>query len=239
MTDQELDNLMRRVLMDAIRKDEEDATEEIESFIPSRKHQRQMREMLKDPLKWMRNKTRPVWKMIVQKVAVVLLIASVSLGGVMAISPTVRAAVIQWVTEWYETYVVYRFSGDEIPERMPEYKIADLPAGFAEKTEYRIENPGYVGVWYENQHGDVILFDYIYIQQGSAAGYVTDGSTVLPVEVGGLEGQFIKSNNPDTSDSTLVWIDSKKNLQFAISAMLTDLEIIHMAESVDLVKSTK
>ena len=28
MTDQELDNLMRRVLMDAIRKDEEDATEE-------------------------------------------------------------------------------------------------------------------------------------------------------------------------------------------------------------------
>ena len=49
MTDQELDNLMRRVLMDAIRKDEEDATEEIESFIPSRKHQRQMKEMLRIP----------------------------------------------------------------------------------------------------------------------------------------------------------------------------------------------
>ena len=239
MTDQELDHLMRRVLMDAIRKDEEEKVEIIEPFIPSRKHRRQMKEMLKDPLKWMRNKTKPAWKRIAQKIAAILLIASVSFGGVMSVSPTVRAAVIQWVTEWYETYIVYRFSGDDIFEKMPEYRIADLPAGFAEKAEYRIENPGYVGVWYENQDGDVILFDYIFIQQGSAAGYVTDGSTVLSVEVGGVEGQLIKSNSPDTSDSTLVWIDSKKNMQFAISAMLTDLEIIHMAESVDLVKSTK
>lgn len=239
MTDQELDSLLRRVLMDAIRKDEDDTTEEIVSFVSSRKHQRQMKEMLKDPLKWMQNKTKPAWKRIFQKVAVVLLIASVSFGGVMAVSPTVRAVVIQWVTEWYETHIVYRFSGDDIPEKMPDYKIADLPDGFAEKTEYRIENPGYVGVWYENQNGDVILFDYIYIQQGSAAGYVTDESTVIPVEVGRVDGQLIKSNTPDTSDSTLVWIDSKKNIQFAISAMLSDLEIIHMAESVDLVKSTK
>ena len=36
MTDQELDSLMRRVLMDAIRKDEEDAKEETDSFLPSR-----------------------------------------------------------------------------------------------------------------------------------------------------------------------------------------------------------
>lgn len=239
MTDRELDDLMRRVLMDAIRKDEEGASEEAEPFVPSRKHRRQMKAMCKDPLHWMRNRTRPVWKKLAHRVAAVLLIASVSLGGVMAVSPTVRAAVIRWVTEWYETHVVYRFSGDDIPEKMPEYRIAELPTGFAEKTEYRIEDPGYRGIWYENQNGDVILFDCIYIQQGSAASYVTEGSTVLPVEVGEMEGQLIKSNSPDTSDSTLVWIDSKNNMQFAISAMLSDLEIMHMAESVELVKSTK
>ena len=239
MTDQAVDMLMHRVLIDALRKEEESVIEVMESFTPSRKHQRQIEEMLKDPLKWMHNKTRPVWKTIAQKVAVILLVASVSLGGVMAVSPTVRATVIQWVTEWYEINIVYRFLGDDISEKMPEYKIANLPAGFTENTEYRVENPGYIGVWYENQDGDVILFDYIYMQQGSAAGYVTDGSTVVPVEIEGLEGQLIKSNTPDISDSTLVWIDSKKNMQFSISAMLTDSEIIHMAESVNLVKSAK
>lgn len=239
MTDQALDMLMRRVLIDALRKEEESVIEVMGSFAPSQKHQRQMKEMLQDPLKWMRNKTRPVWKTIAQKVAVVLLIASVSLGGVMAVSPTVRATVIQWVTEWYETHIVYRFLGDAIPEKMPEYKIANLPAGFTENTEYRVENPGYIGVWYENQDGDVILFDYIYMQQGSAAGYVTDGSTVVPVEIEGLEGQLIKSNTPDISDSTLVWIDSKRNIQFSISAMLTDSEMVQMAESVSLTKSAK
>ena len=239
MTDQAVDMLMHRVLIDALRKEEESVIEVMESFTPSRKHQRQMEEMMKDPLKWMRKKIRPVGKTIAQKVAVILLVASVSLGGVMAVSPTVRATVIQWVTEWYEINIVYRFLGDDISEKMPEYKIANLPAGFTENTEYRVENPGYIGVWYENQDGDVILFDYIYMQQGSAAGYVTDGSTVVPVEIEGLEGQLIKSNTPDISDSTLVWIDSKKNMQFSISAMLTDSEIIHMAESVNLVKSAK
>lgn len=60
MTDQALDMLMRRVLMDALRKEEESIVEVMESFIPSRKHQHQMEEMLKDPLKWMRKITESV-----------------------------------------------------------------------------------------------------------------------------------------------------------------------------------
>ena len=239
MTDQELDNLMRRVLLDAIRKDEENSTEEIESFIPSRKHQRQMKAMLKDPLKWMRSKTRPIFKKIAQKVAVVLLIASVSLGSVMAVSPTVRAAVIRWVTEWYETHIVYSFSGEDISDEMPEYEITELPTDFVENTDNRIEAPGYIGIWYENQEGDVILFDYMYMQQGSVTSYVTDNSTVLPVMVNGMEGQLIKSNDPQTSDSTLTWIDSDANIQFAVDAMLDESDILHIAESVSLADSTK
>ena len=49
MTDQALDMLMRRVLIDALRKEEESVIEVMESFTPSRKHQRQMEEMMKDP----------------------------------------------------------------------------------------------------------------------------------------------------------------------------------------------
>ena len=46
--------------------------------------------------------------------AVILLVFSLSLGSLMAVSPTVRAAVIRWVTEWYETHITYRYSGEQI-----------------------------------------------------------------------------------------------------------------------------
>ena len=105
MTDQALDMLMRRVLINALRKEEESVIEVMESFSPSRRHQRQMEEMLKDPLKWMRKKTRPVWKTIAQKVAVILLVASIGLAGLVAVSPTVQATVIRRITEWIDSNV--------------------------------------------------------------------------------------------------------------------------------------
>lgn len=237
MTDQELDRLMRRVLLDSLRNDE--AIGMTVTFAPSRKHQHQMSVMLKDPLKWLRNRMKPIWKLAAQRAAVILLAASVSLGSLMAVSPTVRAAVVRWATEWYETYVVYRYSGEDILNVMPEYKILELPDGFFENPDNRIENPGYVGIWYENSEGEVILFDYMYIQQGAASGFVADGSAVLNVTVNGFEGQLFKSTTPQTSDSTLTWIDPEANIQFTVDAMLDETEMLHIAESVILVDSTK
>ena len=142
MTDQELDRMMRRVLLDSLRNDE--AIGMTVTFAPSRKHQHQMRVMLKDPLKWLRNRMKPIWKLAAQRAAVILLAASVSLGSLMAVSPTVRAAVVRWATEWYETYVVYRFSGGTISEEMPKYEIADIPEAFVETD--RIESTSSVSV---------------------------------------------------------------------------------------------
>ena len=231
MTDQELDNLMRRILMDAIRKDEEDAIDITDPFIPSRKHQRQMKEMLLDPLKWMRNKTKPVWKRLAQRVAVVLLIASVSLGGVMAVSPTVRAAVIQWMTEWYETHIVYFFSGEVNSEELLKYEIANIPETFVETD--RIENTSSVSIFYEDNCGGVICFDYVYMHQGGATLVITDDQDVIPVSVNGLPGQLVLPTEKDvTTTAALIWIDNETNIQFVIETTLNEDAIISMAESV-------
>ena len=111
------------------------------------KHHRQMDAMLKNPLKWFRNKTKPVWKKVIQRVAVIILATTLSLGGLMAASPTVRAVVIQWVTEWYETHVIYRFSGEHYDNSMPEYEIAALPRGYKEIEANRITNDNYISLW--------------------------------------------------------------------------------------------
>ena len=238
MTDQELDSLMRRVLMDAIRKDEEDAIDITDPFIPSRKHQRQMKEMLLDPLKWMRNKTKPVWKRLAQRVAVVLLIASVSLGGVMAVSPTVRAAVIQWMTEWYETHIIYRFIGDEKADTMPEYEITDLPEGYAENKEQRVVQPSYIRIKYQNEkdsNAQAIYLRYMHMQKGTAADFVIEDVEVIPVTVNGMEWQFFLQTDWENNRSTITWIDSENNFQFAVDAPLNEKDIVELAESVSII----
>ena len=132
MTDRELDRMMQHVLLDAIKRDCEKETDDVPAFKPTRHYQRQMAAMLSDPLKWARKRARPIWKSALQKVAMILLVFTLSLGSLMAVSPTVRAAVVRWVTEWYETHVVYRFSGEQIADEMPQYEVTDLPEGYAE-----------------------------------------------------------------------------------------------------------
>ena len=74
MTDQELDTLMRRVLLDSLKLDAESAASGELVFEPTPRYQRQMAEMVKDPLKWERRRARPLWKNVAQKAAVILLV---------------------------------------------------------------------------------------------------------------------------------------------------------------------
>ncbi len=237
MTDQELDALMKRILVDSINQDceamDQDGTL---AFQPSAYHQRQMRSMLKDPLGWARKKARPMWKTIAEKVAVVLLIISLGFGTVMVSSPTAQAAFVQWITEWYETYIIYRFAGENIFDEMPQFEIVELPEGFVE-TE-RVEFPEMSSITYENEIGDVIYFNYIYMSQGGVAAFETENSIVSDIKVNHMDGLFGEAKIPG-SFNTIAWIDTEQNIQFNISGNFRYLDILYMAESVSSSKTTK
>ena len=238
MTDRELDRMMQHVLLDAIKRDCEKETDDVPAFKPTRHYQRQIAAMLKDPLKWERRRARPLWKNVAQKAAVILLVFSLSLGSLMAVSPTVRAAVVRWVTEWYETHIVYRYSGEQITGEMPQYEITDLPEGYAE--DERVNWPSYVSVVYQNKDtGKTIYLDCTYMQQGSASDYVTDGVEVVSIIVNGFSGQLFLTDDWENKWNTITWIDAERNLQFEIDANVNRDVILHMAESVSLVKTEK
>ena len=238
MTDRELDRMMQHVLLDAIKRDCEKETDDVPAFKPTRHYQRQIAAMVKDPLKWERRRARPLWKNVVQKAAVILLVFSLSLGSLMAVSPTVRAAVVRWVTEWYETHIVYKYSGEQITGEMPQYEITDLPEGYIE--DERVNWPSYVSVVYQNKDTDkTIYLDCTFMQQGSASDYVTDGVEVVPVTVNGLSGQLFLTDDWENKWNTITWIDAERNLQFEIDANVNRDVILHMAESVSLVKTEK
>lgn len=240
MTDRELDRMMQHVLLDAIKRDCEKETDGVPAFKPTRHYQRQIAAMLSDPLKWAQKRARPLWKNVAQKIAVILLVFSLSLGSLMAVSPTVRAAVVRWVTEWYETHVVYRFSGEQIADEMPQYEVTDLPEGYAE-TE-RVEWPSYVSIIYQNvndENASWIYLQYIYMQQGASSNFGIENADIIPVTVNGLEGQLYLTRDTEGADSTITWIVPDENMLFAVSAALGADDILHIAESVSLSKTEK
>ena len=240
MTDQELDTLMRRVLLDSLKLDAESTASGELAFEPTPRYQRQMAAMVKDPLKWERRRARPLWKNVAQKAAVILLVFSLSLGSLMAVSPTVRAAVVRWVTEWYETHIVYRYSGEQITGEMPQYEITDLPEGYVE--DERVDWPTYISIIYRktnDENASWIYLQYVYMQQGASSNFGTENADIIPVTVNGLEGQLYLTKDSEQSDSTITWIDPDENILFAVSAALGDDDILHIAESVSLVKTEK
>ena len=127
MTEQELDLFMRNVLLDAIALDEETNTETI-PYTPSLHHQKQIKAMLKNPLRWARDRKQPVWKRALKRVAVILLVISLAFGSLMVVSPTARATFIRWVTEWYETL-------NKLPEN---YRTVFIKSFFEGKTHTEI-----------------------------------------------------------------------------------------------------
>ncbi len=236
MTDNELDSMMQQILLDAIALDEERCEDKI-PFEPSLKYQHQTALMLKDPIRWEKNRSRPVWKKYGQRVAAILLVAFISLGSVMVASPTARAMVLQWFREWYETYISYHYTQEgSIPETMPEYTITALPEGYKENISERIEWPNYIQCRFENADESPILFDYIYMETGSISNIETEGAEIIEVVVNGCEGAIILPENSVKSDCTLTWINAEENLQFTIHASMDQNEILHMAESVKLIQ---
>ena len=152
MTEQELDLFMRNVLLDAIALDEETNTETI-PYTPSLHHQKQIKAMLKNPLRWARDREQSVWKKALKRVAVILLVISLAFGSLMVVSPTARATFIRWVTEWYETHVTYRYAGDDMVGDLPEYTITELPEGYVENQEERIATQIQVSILYQSDTG--------------------------------------------------------------------------------------
>ncbi|MCI8479517.1 MAG: DUF4367 domain-containing protein [Oscillibacter sp.] len=236
MTDKELDRLMRRVLLDSM-----DLREDAAGFVPSARHRREMRAMLKDPAGWARRRAQPVWKRGLRHAAAILLVCTLGLGGAVLASPTVHAAVLRWATEWYEEQVIYRYGGEAISGEMPQYAITALPDGYAEDVNERIDWPTYIGIKYRNEEQQtMLLFNYIYMQQGSASSFeFEEDTTILPVTVNGLKGTLFLKNDWEKEWNVITWIDPDSNLQFGVYGNLNETDILTIAESVSLVENDK
>ena len=227
MTDMELDSLMRRVLTDVIALDAEGTFEAGIAFRPSRRHHEQMQRMLKRPLGWAKNRNRTPLQNVGRWAAVILLFVSLGFGLVMLFSAPARAAVERWIVEWYETHIVYRYSG-ESEGILPRYELTGLPEGFSELE--RIEMYELTDVLYGNENGELISFTYGAMAQGGATVFVPNEDAVSEVLVGKNQGTLFIPQNPESAKQ-LFWMDEKAGIHFTLAANLSESDMIELAES--------
>lgn len=230
MNEQELELLMQQILLDKLRREWGDfVNRSFEPFPSSKRHQKQMAEMLADPIPWARKHARPVWKTVLQKVAVLLIVCSLAFGTLFAASPTIRAAVKRWFVEHFATHTTYTYSGEVLTEEMPTFVLTEIPDGYV--LVNTIDRPGFVNYTYKNDGGQPFRFSYVYMFEGSAATFSTENFTVCETEYDGCHATVMISNDASNTN-TLTWIDEGLNLHFTVDGYFSQEELIAIADSI-------
>lgn len=236
MTEQQETVLLRRALLDAVALDFHDALTHPPGAAVSRRQERRMRAMLAHPDGYARRYRRPLWKKAARMAAMAALTLGLSAAMLLTVSPTARAAVKQWFLNIRHSDVVYYFTGETRDEGLPCYTITDLPEGYIDSEQ--TDDADTRRIVYRNSDGQKLVLEYSYMQQGSALWIDTENMTVHDISVNRCPGQVFLSSDPKQG-SAIVWMDEDTGIQFLIDAFADESVLLHMAESVSLVKTEK
>ena len=229
MTDQKLDELMKQTLWDSIRLDGDAISRMDRKFVPSPAYEAQIRRMLADPNGWAKRSENPMWKMILQKAAIILLALSMTLGGMMAASEEVRAMMIRWIRDQFQGTIFYEYFGDDVSDQIPHFTIGNLPEGYVEVE--RVGASAFESIYYKDNEDHWIYFNYQYVQQGGASVIVPGDDIILNVKVNGMDGEVYIPQ--DSEEMTMIhWIDTKQQIHYSIRANLNAEQLITLAENI-------
>ena len=130
MAEKSFDALLRQALLDAAWQELTPAWEtESPTFSPA--YLRWRTRLLADPFAWAKKHLRPLWARALRTAACILLAASLTLGSLMAVSPTVRAAVLNWLREISGGNIFYSGTVQQsYPDEPPAWRPTWLPDGW-------------------------------------------------------------------------------------------------------------
>ena len=180
--------------------------------------------MRADPNKWCKEHLKPGWKRVVQQAACFFLILLVGLGSAMAISPTVRAAVINFVKEVFQNQVIYRYTGisnDEKKPELPDFEITHLPdSSIIEDIQ---DAAGFTVIYNLPNAEDgkaAIVFYYGYMEDGSMLVLDSgdDSFNVTTIKSEYFSGELYEYVDYPDDAKTFVWQDNDRNVMFHITA---------------------
>ena len=192
------------------------------SFQFSKRFEQKMRSVI-------RRGNHPVIYAALRRVACILLVLVILFSGVMIVNTEVRASVIGWIKEQYDTFYHYFFPAETTTNEQVQYTLGWVPDGYtlvnSQATELRITQI------YFGPSNQMIQFTY---QQGTNASYAffdAEAFTQHSIIVGGLNAEIYISTAQDSTNS-IVWSDPDRGILFSVSAPLAESELIKIAENI-------
>lgn len=242
----QFDEMLRRGLMEANLAQYGTVLNRLPEWEPdfSPRYRRERMRLLADPWGWVRRRERPLWKRTARNVACVLLACTVAFGALMAVSPTVRAAVIGWFRETFEGYTYYTGPApDEIPEgeRTPLWRPARVPEGWVLDSAHQTGRGDEAGVdltasWTYVKDRETLNF-HCYLRPSGGVGSVfgaavSASSTPHKTTVQGYDADFYQGTpSHGYLINDLVW-ENEQGTLFHLSGSLDQAEMERIAESV-------
>ena len=145
--------MLRRVLLDVDCQQYGDAIDGLPECNFSPEFEKKMQRLI-------RRADHPIRYRVAKAVACLLLVALLSGCTALAISPEVRAAFVGWVREVYETWFVYRYTGEEQPTLEDTvYLPTWVPEGYAEIVSPQTGT--FVRTQYENSAKELLTISYM------------------------------------------------------------------------------
>lgn len=181
-----------------------------------------------------RRAEHPVFHRVLQQAASIVLVLFLGFATLLAVSPTVRAAVFGWVQERYEDLTTYYFDGQTQQNPEPaKYELGNLPEGFEEVHRKEMD---YMTIIYYADDLSAQMMSFTYLHECDSYSHNVDTDDVIAegVTVNGMSGDFYQYI--DGRSNVLVWFDDATDTLFSISAYLDKDELIELAESTKIKK---
>lgn len=226
MTDQALDEIARRVLLDTARQEYgkliKDPPEH--DFTPA--FEKKMKKLL-------RRAKHPAWHKFVQTAACLLLVLLLTGCAVLAVSPEAREVFAGWVREVYESYFVYRYAGQEETDAGNViYRPTWTPDGWRE-SDVSEDNVVTCVIYTNGTDEEGAFLAFVCAKDPEASDvYIDNGDYVDAEEIqiqGGKADLYL--DNRDHSN-VIVWTVEETGILFLLQGPLTSDELVRMAESV-------
>lgn len=230
MDERTFDGLLRRALMDANLERFRDVLDGADGLDPafSSRYLRQRMKLLADPFGWVGKTVRPLWKKVLRNAACLLLACTLALGALLAASPTVRAAVLNWLREIGGSLITYSAPGRTEAEALPSnWRPAWLPEGWS--LEYLSRNS-----WrYREEDGPGSLTYACYTPDAAQLITNVDGeddaeSVRSTVQVRGTSADYYQSEGY----RMLVWENEDGYLFLLRGSSLEEADFLRIAESI-------
>lgn len=179
-----------------------------------------------------RRAEHPLRHRILQRVASIALVLFLGFVTLLAISPSVRAAVFGWVREQYENFAAYYFDGEIQQNIEPKkYELGYVPDNYQEV--HREETEEKTNIYYlDVETGFLLIFTYAHECSAYAYNLNLSNACMEAAIVNGCSADYYASNNTEESNA-LVWVDLSIDTLFCIKANMSKEELISLAENVE------